>query len=102
MPGTGGLFDALLVSAGARNVERGAFGFYDVETLVAKNPNALVIGDGYSGAASLRDDQNLHPVLLHRYAGRRIVLDTLYGCGVPESSQAALQLQAALERLPKP
>ncbi|HWX89886.1 MAG TPA: ABC transporter substrate-binding protein, partial [Rhizomicrobium sp.] len=30
VPGTGGLFDAMLTEAGARNVERGSFGYYDV------------------------------------------------------------------------
>jgi len=53
VPGTGGLFDAMLTAAGARNVERGAFGYYDVEGLIAKSPDALVYGDTYSGTTSL-------------------------------------------------
>jgi iron complex transport system substrate-binding protein len=99
VPGTGGLFDAILMAAGARNVERSGFGYYDVETLIAKNPDALVYGDTYGGTASLRDDQNLHPALLKRYANRRVSYDPLYGCGVPETAVTAKQLQAALNRM---
>lgn len=96
VPGTGGLFDAMLTAAGARNIERGSFGYYDVETLVAKNPDLLVYGDTYGGTASLRDDQNMHPALLKRYAGRRISYAALYGCGVPEAAKVTRQLQAAI------
>jgi iron complex transport system substrate-binding protein len=96
VPGAGGLFDVLLTAAGARNVERGSFGYYDVEALIAANPDALVYGDTYSGTTSLRADQDLHPALLKRYAGRRISYASLYGCGVPESAAVARQLQDAL------
>ncbi len=99
VPGTGGLFDTLLTAAGARNVERRRFGFYDVESLIAANPDVLVMDDSYDGTASLRDDQNLHPVLLARYAGRRIRYPTLYGCGIPESVLTARRLQDALRRV---
>jgi iron complex transport system substrate-binding protein len=96
VPGTGGLFDAMLTAAGARNVERGAFGYYDVESLIAANPDALVYGDTYSGTTSLRADQDLHPALLKRYAGRRIAYTALYDCGVPQSAAITRQLQDAL------
>ncbi|HKU53960.1 MAG TPA: ABC transporter substrate-binding protein [Rhizomicrobium sp.] len=96
VPGTGGLFDAMLTAAGARNVERGAFGYYDVENLIAANPDALVYGNTYSGTTSLRSDQDLHPALLKRYAGRRVTYTALYGCGVPQSAAIARQLQDAL------
>ena len=95
VPGTGGLFDTLLTTAGARNIERGSFAYYDVETLLAKKPDALVYGDSYDGTASLRADQDLHPALLARYAGRRIPYPALYGCGVPESAEVARRLQDA-------
>jgi iron complex transport system substrate-binding protein len=94
--GTGGLFDAMLTAAGARNAERGSFGYYDVESLIAANPDALVYGDTYSGTTSLRADQDLHPALMRRYAGRRVTYASLYGCGVPQSAAVALRLQAAL------
>ena len=96
VPGTGGLFDVMLTAAGARNVERGAFGYYDVEGLIAANPDALVYGDTYSGTTSLRADQDLHPALMKRYAGRRVTYTSLYGCGVPESAAIARRLQDAL------
>ena len=94
--GTGGLFDAMLTAAGGRNIERGSFGFYDVEALIAAHPDALIYGNTYSGTASLRADQDLHPALLKRYAGRRITYAALYGCGVPQSAAIARQLQDAL------
>ena len=72
VPGRGGLFDTILTAAGARNVERGSFGYYDVESLIAANPDALIYGDTYAGTTSLRADQDLHPALMQRYAGRRI------------------------------
>jgi iron complex transport system substrate-binding protein len=96
VPGTGGLFDAMLTAAGARNVERGAFGYYDVESLIAANPDVLVYGDTYSGTTSLRADQDQHPALLKRYDGRRITYDALYDCGVPERARIARELQDAL------
>ena len=96
VPGTGGLFDAMLTAAGARNAERDAFGYFDVESLIAANPDALVYGDTYSGTASLRADQDLHPALLKRYAGRRVTYSSLYGCGIPKSAAMARQLQDAL------
>jgi len=94
--GTGGLFDVMLTAAGARNVERGAFGYYDIEALIAANPDALVYGDTYSGTTSLRADQDLHPALLKRYAGRRVSYSSLYGCGIPKSAAITRQLQDAL------
>ena len=99
VPGKGGLFDALLETAGARNVEQGSFGYYDVESLIAADPDTLVYGDIYAGTTSLRADQDLHPALMKRYAGRRITYASLYGCGVPQSAGAAKQLQDALRKV---
>jgi iron complex transport system substrate-binding protein len=98
VPGKGGMFDALLTAAGARNVEQGSFGYYDVESLIAANPDALVYGDTYDGTASLRADQDLHPALLRRYAGKRLSYSPLL-CGVPESADVAKQLQDGLRRV---
>lgn len=99
VPGKDGLFEAQLTAAGARNVERGSFGYYDVESLIAANPDALVYNDTYEGTASLRADQDLHPALLKRYAGKRVSYDAIYGCGVPESADIARQLQDRLARV---
>ncbi len=96
VPGKGGLFDAMLTVAGARNVVSGSFGYYDVESLIDANPDALVYGDTYRGMASLRADQDLHPALLKRYANRRISYASLYGCGVPQSGRVTKSLQDAL------
>ncbi|HUE64397.1 MAG TPA: ABC transporter substrate-binding protein [Rhizomicrobium sp.] len=101
VPGRGGLFNALLEAAGAHNVEQGSFGYYDVESLIAKNPDALVFGDTYQGTASLRVDQDQHPALMKRYAGKRINYAALFGCGVPESADVARQLHDALRRVQK-
>jgi iron complex transport system substrate-binding protein len=101
VPGRGGLFDALLTAAGARNVEQSSFGYYDVESLIAKNPDALVYDQSYQGTVSLRADQDQHPALMQRYAGKRIAYAALYGCGVPESADVARQLQDALRRVRK-
>ncbi len=97
VPGRGGLFDAIVTAAGARTIARG--GYYDVEGLIAANPDALVYGDTYEGTWSLRADQDLHPALMKRYEGRRIGFRALYGCGVPQAADTARQLRDALRRL---
>ena len=102
VPGTGGLFDAMLTAAGARNVERRAFGYYDVESLIAAHPDALVFGDSYAGTVSLRRDQDQHPALMARYAGKRVSYPALYDCGVPEKAHIARQLQDALLKVRPP
>jgi iron complex transport system substrate-binding protein len=97
VPGRGTLFDAALKAAGARNLETGPVGYFDVESLIAAGPDVLAYGDAYRGTASLRADQDNHPALMARYAGRRVTYDSaLLSCGVPESAGAALRLQAAL------
>jgi iron complex transport system substrate-binding protein len=99
VPGKGGLFDTIVTAAGGRNLAKG--GYYDVESLIAAHPDALVYGDTYEGTASLRSDQDLHPALMKRYAGKRISYRSLYGCGVPETADAARRLQDELRRIAK-
>jgi iron complex transport system substrate-binding protein len=99
VPGKGGLFDTIVSAAGGRNLAKG--GYYDVESLIAAHPDALVYGDTYEGTASLRSDQDLHPALMKRYAGKRISYRALYGCGVPETADAARQLQDRLRGIAK-
>jgi iron complex transport system substrate-binding protein len=97
VPGRGTLFDAALEAAGARNVETGPVGYFDVEALIAADPDVLAYGDAYRGTASLRADQDRHPALTARYANHRITYDSaLLSCGTPESAAAALKLQAAI------
>jgi iron complex transport system substrate-binding protein len=98
VPGKDGLFDALLEAAGARNIEQRGFGYYDVESLLAADPDFLIYGDTYAGTASLRADQDLHPALLARYHGRRITYRGLYGCGVPQMVEGARQIQDGIRK----
>lgn len=93
VPGGGGLFGTMLKTAGAASIEKGMTGFYDVEALIAANPDVLVYGDTYRGMATLRSDQNDHPALLRRYAKRRISYASLYGCGVPETARITRRMQ---------
>lgn len=99
VPGRSGMFDAILRAIGARNLEQGVFGYYDVESLIAANPEALVYNDIYEGTMSLRADQDLHPALMKRYAGKRVSYNGVYGCGVPESADIARQLQDGLAKI---
>lgn len=100
VPGRGGLLDTIVTAAGARTVAQG--GYYDVESLIAAKPDALVYSDTYAGTTTLRADQDLHPALMHRYAGKRISLPILYGCGVPQAADAAKQLQDKLREIAPP
>src|SRR5258706_7783013 len=83
VPGKGGLFDTVLTAAGARNVERGGFGYYDVEALMAPNPHALVYCDTYNGTPNPRADPDPPPPLMKPQAGRPGTYNTLYCCGGP-------------------
>ena len=98
VPGRESLFDAMLQAAGAVNIADGG-GYYDVESLIAAQPDILAYGDDYIDTPSLRRDQDDHPVLLKLFANRRIVYPAaLYGCGVPQSADAARALRATLTR----
>jgi iron complex transport system substrate-binding protein len=99
VPGRGGLFDAILTAAGGVNINANTTGYYDVESLIAARPDILAYGDDYIDTPSLRSDQNNHPLLLKLFGQRRIVYPSaLYGCGVPQSAQAAAALREELSR----
>jgi len=102
VPGAGGLFGAMLDAAGGASIVKGGMGYYDVEALIAADPDVLVYGDTYRGTASLRSDQDNHPALMKRYAGRRIRYAPLYGCGVPAAGQVTRQLQDGLLKAVRP
>lgn len=89
--GGSGLLGTLLKTAGAQSI---ADGTYDVETLVAEKPQALIFSDTYRGLPSLRADQDSHPALTGRLA--HVWYSSFYGCGVPQLAGAALQLQRGL------
>jgi iron complex transport system substrate-binding protein len=100
VPGRGGLFDAILTAAGGVNINANTDGYYDVESLIAARPDILAYGDDYIDTPSLRQDQNDHPLLLKLFGQRRIVYPSaLYGCGVPQSADAAIALRAQLTRV---
>jgi iron complex transport system substrate-binding protein len=99
VPGRQSLFDAVLQAAGAVNIAGDDGGYYDVESLIAAQPDILAYGDDYIDTPSLRRDQDDHPVLLKLFANRRIVYPSaLFGCGVPQSADAARVLRATLTR----
>jgi hypothetical protein len=50
----------------------------------------------------LRSQQDNHPALVKRYAGRRISYASLYGCGVPRTARITRQLQADMLKAVKP
>jgi iron complex transport system substrate-binding protein len=91
VPGANGLFGAMLAAAGAKSITQGD-SYYDLESLLAARPDALIYGDTYAGLPSLRDDQDHHPAL--RFP--RVSYSPLYGCGVPQTAMVTLRLQAAL------
>lgn len=102
-PGRGSLFDTILNVAGGHNItsdssnKKMGAGYYDMEDMIAARPDILATGDEYRDTPSLRTDQNDHPLLLKLFAGRRIVYpSSLYGCGLPQSAQAAAALRGAL------
>jgi iron complex transport system substrate-binding protein len=99
VPGRESLFDAVLEAAGGVNIAQTGGGYYDVESLIAAKPDILAYGDDYIDTPSLRRDQNDHPLLLKLFANRRIVYPAaLYGCGVPQSADAAGALRLQLNR----
>lgn len=99
VPGQGGLFGAMLKAAGARSIT-GSGGYYDVETLVAGRPLALLFADTYAGLPTLRADQDDHPALRTRIP--RVSYSSFYGCGVPQAAASARAMQAALRKAVTP
>jgi iron complex transport system substrate-binding protein len=99
VPGRRSLFNSVLAAAGGTNIAGEDTGYYDVESLIAAKPDILAYGDDYIDTPSLRMDQNAHPLLLKLFAGRRIVYPAaFYGCGLPQSAEAAAALRATMMR----
>ena len=102
VPGRASLFNAVLEAAGGSNIAGPDGGYYDVESLITAKPDVLAYGDDYVDTPSLRRDQDAHPALLKLFANRRIVYPSaLYGCGLPESAEAARDLRGLLMRAVK-
>jgi len=96
VPGGDTLFNAVLDVAGGRNIAAHD-SYYDVESLIAAKPDILAFADDYIDTPSLRRDQDDHPLLMKLFANRRIVYPAAYfGCGTPQSADAALKLRGQL------
>jgi iron complex transport system substrate-binding protein len=100
VPGEGTLFDAILRAAGGTNIAAlpGSQGSsFGIERLLLSRPDILAYGADNHGTHSLRTDTDQHPLILALYGKRRITYpELLYGCGVPESADAAQALQTAM------
>ena len=104
VPGKGTLSNAIIEAAGAVNIAArpGAnYGTFDVEQLLAADPDALLFGGTRSGKPSLRSDEGKHRVVRRYYGDRRIAYKELgHTCGLPQSADAAVELRQALDSLP--
>ncbi len=101
VPGRGTLFNAVLEVAGGANVAASTpderSGFVDIEQLLMMHPDVLAYGSQQDATPALKTDAEQHPLLLRLYAQRRITYPELFmDCGLPESADAALALQAQL------
>jgi iron complex transport system substrate-binding protein len=105
IPAKGTLFDAILTAAGGTNVAAdigtnmvyGRYTAFDIEQLVAMRPDLLAFGRWRVGQLDLASEQLQHPLVRRLYAGREIVYpETLYGCGLPQSADAARDLRQAM------
>jgi iron complex transport system substrate-binding protein len=101
VPGKGTLFDAILAAAGGVNIASSLpgtrSGSFDIEELLMARPDVLAYGADSNGEPALRTDADQHPLILKVYEHRRVTYpEVLYSCGVPESAEAAVLLQAKL------
>jgi iron complex transport system substrate-binding protein len=101
------LFGAILAAAGGeniaakmtRNVVYGRYTAFDLEQLVALHPDLLAYGNSRVDEIDLSTEQLRHRVVRKLYANRQITYpETLYGCGLPQSADAARDLRGAMLR----
>jgi iron complex transport system substrate-binding protein len=100
VPGKGTLFNRVLRTAGGINVAATTSGqrsgSFDIEQLLMADPEVLAYGADQP-APALKTDTADHPLLRRLYAGRRITYPELpVECGLPQTAQAAQQLQREL------
>lgn len=101
VPARDTLFDAILTAAGGANVAAAQHGTgqsaFSLEALLLARPTVLVYGTADTTARNLHTDFNQHPLLLARYAQRRISLPEVhYACGTPDTAKAVAGLRAKL------
>ncbi len=104
VPGRDTLVNDIVAAAGAVNIaalpgrDNSTF---DVERLLAADPDALLYGRERSGPPSLHNAEAQHRLIRERYGPRSIAfLDVAAECGLPQSAGAALELRHALDALP--
>lgn len=104
VPGRGSLIDDIIAKAGADNIAArpgGAGTAFDVEALVAADPDALLYGAERSGPPSMHSAESQHRLVRRLYGRRSIAYnDVATTCGLPQSADAARNLREALDRLP--
>jgi iron complex transport system substrate-binding protein len=103
-PGQDTLSNAIIETAGAVNIAAlpGANpATFDIEQLVAAQPDALLTGGALTAQPSLQGESGRHPLVRRLYGARRIAYrDAAYTCGLPQSATAAADLRRALQALP--
>jgi len=107
VPGPATLFDAILTAAGGVNVATrlnqntlyGNYSSFDLEQLVALNPELVIYGASGNGRPDQVHQQVQHRVVRKMFAGRQITYnETLFRCGLPQSADAAKQLRQSMHR----
>jgi len=102
--GRGTLTNAIIEAAGAANIAArmpdGQTNSFDIETLLAVRPDALLYADKTPEKPSLRVAQTQTGIVQKLYHGRMLTYPApLYSCGLPQSAEAAVQLRAQLSTL---
>lgn len=102
VPGMDTFANRIFAAAGAVNIAArpgSAYTTFDVERLLAANPEALLFGG--DGRPLLQNDEARHRVVRRAFAGRRIPYpETAFNCGLPQSATAAVELRRRLDALP--
>ncbi|WP_068874216.1 MULTISPECIES: ABC transporter substrate-binding protein [unclassified Phenylobacterium] len=102
VPGTDTFANRIFAAAGAVNIAARPGAIYtsfDVERLLAANPEALLFGG--DGRPLLQNDEAQHRVVRRIFAGRRIPYpEAAFNCGLPQSAAAAVELRRRLDALP--
>jgi iron complex transport system substrate-binding protein len=100
IPGKGTMFDTILSAAGGVNVASSLSGEYtsfDVEQLLAAQPDVLAYASNISDTPGLNTDLARHPLIRKLYSSRHVTYPSaLANCGVVESADAAVALRASL------
>jgi iron complex transport system substrate-binding protein len=101
IPGRDTLFDAILTAAGGVNVaatmRNTRFGLFDFEELLVSHPDIVAFPDAAMDHPGLRREQIQHRVVQSLYRNRQIAYpEALFGCGLPQSANAAKDLRRAM------